>query len=213
MVITLAVVTIAGGLVALVVLLGNHTPSRLSPPSSSAAAILPTRSTPTQAILAKRRGRTKPQRAHDDLQLRRRREPGVGCRVDEGRQRAERSRPAQSRQWRRALCGVVLGSPGDRSGGRALQLQHPLALEHPADSSTLETNPITDSTAGFTTEADEQFSATQSTNQGTQQVYGFYTVALDPNNYEVFALYFAASVSEYNKNSKAAITMLVSATG
>jgi hypothetical protein len=213
--IAVGLAVLAGGIVALVVLLGSHTPGRPGPTRPGAAAVGSEGSGIHHGLLlAKHRGRA-PQSTRGRSTVY---DFGHGVRlttvpgwtqIDKVPNGADLLSPDQGAEMFLELFPAPNATdPASEIG----TFNVPWLSNIQVDGTTLKTFSITDSPV-FTTEASEQYTADQSSNQGTQQVYGFFVVALDPNNFEVFGVYEAASVSEYNKNAKAAINMLISATG
>jgi hypothetical protein len=213
--IAVGVAVLAGGIVALVVLLGNHTAPRPGPTRPAAAATESAGSSSSHVVLlAKRRGRA----PHSSRGRSTVYDFGHGVKlttvpgwtqIDNVPNGADLLSPDQGAEMFFELFPAPNATDPSSEIGT---FNVPWLSNIQVDGSTLQTFSITDSQF-FTTEASEQYTANQSSNQGTQQVYGFFVVALDPNNFEVFGVYEAASVSEYNKNAKAAINMLITATG
>jgi len=212
--IALAIVAVAGGVVALVVLLGNHGPARPGPlrPVAAPAPVTSARTVSFTVQLAKAGNahpgkRPKPAPAGKTYSF----GNGVTLTPVKGWSSAN---PVKN--------GVNLVSPDGGAELFAEEFSAPQASDPAAElnsfnvpwlsniqlSGAVQTGSIQGSTDSIASEAIVQFSANQSTNQGTMQVYGAFVLLLDPQHFEVFCVYEAASISEYNANSKSAIAMI-----
>jgi hypothetical protein len=216
----LVTAVVAGGIVALVVLLGNHSPAPSGPAPrvgySAPTAINVQPGSYDRAQLAKHRGKP-PHHAQTTSSTSFSLGNGVTLTAVAG--------------WSsisNVPQGANLLSPDQGAEFYAEEFSAPQATDPVAqistitipwlsniqmNQSTLKSVSFSGSPAGFTKAATIQYSATQSGNQGTQQVYGFLGIILNPNNFEVFVLYEAASSSEYNKNITAADNMMTSILG